>query len=214
MRCPSLETLTGYLRGLTVGIERTMLQEHLNSDCPHCQSNQRWLTDVQRVAMLDDSFEFPATVTTHIISWMPKKPAPTPLCTALAQLLFDSFVPQPLTEMRAAVTPDAKADASEARQLLYQVDNFDVDFRLEKTERASTCEYELIGQVLLKLDNASVSMEGHSVRLWWDEKNPLHAITDTEGIFRFTGLPSATYQLEITLPEIIIQIPSLIIGEN
>ena len=150
MRCPSLDKLTDYLRGFGVVTERAQMQEHLATGCPTCQQNQRWLLEVQQIASLDDSFEFPEAITAHIVSWLPAKvpakPAARPLRTLIAQLLFDSFTPLPLAEARAAAVLDAPTDAAAGRQLLYHVEGYDVDLRLEKMAEADS--YDLLGQVL------------------------------------------------------------------
>lgn len=211
MRCPSLDHLADYLRGLVVGTERATITDHLSSECPHCLQNQQWLLEVKRIAPLDDSFEFPEMITAHIVAWMPKKPVRTPLRTLIAQLLFDSFAPQPLAEVREAAVSNAQADAFAARQLLYQVEGFDVDVRLEKSEDAHS--YELIGQILQQND-AATPLAGHTVQLWEQEQNPLLASTDEEGLFRFTGLLPETYQLRIMLPQAVIEIAEIVIGEG
>lgn len=207
MRCLSLDHLTDFLRGLVVGTERARIQDHLATGCQHCQQNQQWLLEVKRIAPLDDSFEFPAALTNHILSWMPAKPTieRTPLRTLIAQLLFDSFAPLSLAEARSAVVMDA--GASVGRQLLYQVEQYDVDLRIEKVADA----YELLGQVLRE-DPKSAELTGLTVHLEGGE-TPVHStVTDAEGMFRFIGLTPKAYQLSIVLGEDMIEIPNLVMS--
>ncbi len=211
MRCLSLDHLTDFLRGLVVGTERARIQEHLASGCPHCLQNQQWLLEVKRIAPLDDSFEFPAALTAHILSWMPAKPTVerTPLRTLIAQLLFDSFAPLPLAEARSAAVMDANAGTSVGRQLLYQVEQYDVDLRIEKNVEA----YELLGQVLLENLNQS-ELTGLSVYLRDDETPVRSTMTDAEGMFRFTHLAPKSYQLNIVLGEDMIEIPNIVMSNQ
>lgn len=206
MQCPSLELLTDFLRALVVGTERTAIQDHLATGCTRCQHNQQWLLEVKRIAPLDDSFEFPEALTARIIAYMPAKPARerTPLRTLIAQLLFDSFALRPLAEVRSAAIAEANAGASVGRQLLYQVEGYDVDLRIEKMVDA----YELLGQVLPENPTGAEPV-GLSVHLRRDESLRLSTATDTEGMFRFTHLQPETYQLQIILGEYIIEIPEI-----
>ncbi|MBL8203585.1 MAG: hypothetical protein JNM09_05090 [Blastocatellia bacterium] len=210
MRCPSLDRLTDYLRGFGVGTERATIQEHLNMGCPDCQQNQQWLLAVKRIAPLDDSFEFPAAVTAHILSWMPTKPVRTPLRTLLAQLIFDSFAAPPLAEVRSATMADAQADSFVARQLLYQVDGIDVDLRIEKA--ADAASFELLGQVL-RQDVPQADLAGQVVHLWQDDIPPIAVNLDAEGMFRIASLSPEIYELRVTLPDGVIAIPEITIGE-
>lgn len=210
MKCPSLDHLTDYLRGLVVGTERAQIQQHLTTGCSSCLHNQQWLLEVKRIAPLDDSFEFPEALTAHIISWMPAKPARTPLRTLIAQLLFDSFAPPALAGARATTMTNPSPDAFAGRQLLYQVEGFDVDLRIEKADNAKS--FELMGQVLQQ-DAAVADLSGRMVHLWLDENRPVTTSTDGEGMFRFSQLPPEIYELRIVLPEGIIEIPEVSVGE-
>jgi hypothetical protein len=205
MQCPSLETLTDYLRGLVVGNDRALLQEHLATGCPMCQQNQRWLREIQRIAPLDDSFAFPEAITAQIVAWMPMKPARTPLRTLIAQLLFDSFAPLPLAEARKVVVSETISDATAAQQLLYHVEGYDVDLRLEKVAEA----YELLGQVLAA-DQSELA--GLTVRLSGDDTTLRTTTTDAESMFRFTDLTPQAYQLRIELGANVIEVPDIRVG--
>lgn len=210
MRCPSLATLTDYLRGLATGAEHHAIREHLATDCPHCLQNQQWLLEVQRIAPLDNSFEFPAAVTNHILSWMPVKPERTPLRTLIAQLIFDSFTAQPLAEARSVALTDAQADSFAARQLLFQVEGIDVDLRIEKA--ADAASFELLGQVL-RQDVPHAALAGQVVHLWHDDDQPIAVNLDAEGMFKIGALPPEIYELRILLPDGVIAIPEISIGE-
>lgn len=211
MRCPSLATLTDYLRGLGTGTEHDAIREHLATECPHCLQNQQWLLEIRRIAPLDDSFEFPAAVTNHILSWVPVKPARTPLRTLIAQLIFDSFTAQPLAEARSATLTDAQADSFAARQFLYQVEGVDVDLRIEKAADATS--FELLGQVL-RQDVPNADLAGQFVHLWHDEHPPIVVNLDAEGVFKIGSLPPEIYELRILLPDSVIAIPEITIGED
>ena len=204
MRCPSLEKLTDFLRGLGAETERLRIQDHLATGCLSCEQNRQWLVEVKHLAVQDDSFDFPAALTAHIIAWMPAKSARTPLRTLVAQLLFDSFAPPSLAEARAAVGLDADSSTMAGRQLLYEVEDYNVDLRIEKIVDA----YELLGQVLPE-DPTSTELVGLSVQLRRDESSVVSTTTDTEGMFRFTDLMPNTYELCIVLGEDMIEIPEL-----
>jgi hypothetical protein len=208
MQCPSLEKLTDFLRGLVLETEGAAIQAHLATGCPRCQHNQQWLLEVKRIAPLDDSFDFPAALTARIIAWMPAKasvkPERTPLRTLIAQLLFDSFAPLPLAEARSAAVVDVNAGTSAGRQLLFQVEGYAVDLRIEKM--ADT--YELLGQVLPD-DSASPALARLVVHLGAEENEADLTHTDAEGMFRFTALEPKDYALRIVLGEDIIEIPEI-----
>lgn len=214
MQCPTLELLTDFLRDLVMGPERATIQDHLATGCPRCQQNQEWLGEVKRIAPLDNSFEFPEALTARIIAWMPTKmptkmsakPAAerTPLRTLIAQLLFDSFAPPPMAEARFAAVMDENVSSSVGRQLLYQVEDYNVDLRIEKNADA----YELLGQVLPE-DPTSTELAGLSVQLRRAEIAGVTAITDAEGMFRFTDLMPNSYELRIVLGENTIEIPEI-----
>ncbi len=206
MRCPSLEKLTDFLRDAVVGTERATIQAHLAAGCPSCQHNQQWLLEVKRIAPLDDSFAFPAELTARILAWMPaaQPPTRTPLRTLIAQLLFDSFAPLPLAEARSATSVDVTAGASTGRQLLYQVEGYAVDLRLEKMAET----FDLLGQVLPE-DPDSPALAGCPVHLGWDEQDIHSTQTDAEGMFRLSVLPPNAYCLRIVLGEDVIEIPEI-----
>lgn len=200
MNCLSLEELLEYLHGAGAEAERAARAAHLETGCPQCLENQRWLLAVERLAAADDSITFPEQVIARVVSEFRKQAAARPpLRQLFVQLIFDSLFPQRLAPVRTA--PGSETPAI-SRQVLYRAEGYDIDLRFERSDETE----DLIGQV----------QAGHRapasplpVQLWRDNEQTFSTQTNARGIFRFTGIPAGSYQLKIQVPEGEISIPQM-----
>lgn len=200
MNCLSLEELFDYLRGQGAEAERAAIAAHLETGCPHCLENQRWLRAVERLAAEDDSITFPEQVIARVVSRFREQAASRPpLRQLIAQLIFDSLFPQRLAPVRSAAGSETPAVS---RQVLYRAEGYDIDLRFERHDETE----DLIGQVQA---GHSTTPANYPVQLWREDSAAFSTQTNARGIFRFTGIPAGSYQLKIQVPEGEISIPQM-----
>jgi hypothetical protein len=196
MTCLSWESLLSLIRGQTDEAGRAGIAAHL-ANCRRCQGNQQWLAEVLRLTAEDPPLRFPAEIRASVINQFRQQaaaiPAPPSKLKLVAQLIFDSLLPQPL----AAVRSESGDDEPPGRQMLYHADGYDIDLRFERGARKE--DYELIGQALA-LEQTGADVGALEVELLRDELVVTRAQTDERGLFRFVQIPAGVCDLRIILP--------------
>lgn len=189
----SYETLVDLVDGRIAPDQRAHYQSHL-SHCQQCATElnrvQRLLTRMNRDTSRDAP---PFAIARALQLFKPLAVAPPERHSWLALLRFDSGLsPMPAVGLRS--------EQATARQLLYNVNEYDLDLRIEP----SGATWSITGQLLGPTARGAVALVSAEQR--WQE--PLNDL----GEFSFSTLAVGEYQLIVTLPEADIAIPSLMLG--
>jgi hypothetical protein len=210
MNCLSLADLLDYLRGEADAPQRAAAAAHLSTGCPHCLANQKWLTELGRLASEDRSSEFPEPVIASVVARFKQQTAASrkPLRQLIAEVIFDSLFPQQLAPARSGVSSES---SEVSRQVLYHAEGYDIDLRFERAEDDQG--EDLIGQILASHKERAALVE-LTVQLLRDETEAARTQTSQRGIFRFTKIPAGACDLRIQVPEGEISIPRLSIARD
>jgi hypothetical protein len=208
MKCPTLNELTDYTRGLLADDSSVLIKEHLAAACRNCLDNLRWLEEVSNLARQDQSFEFPEVTIKHLVAWFTSQPARTlpSLRKLIAKLSFDSLSPNQFAPVRGNPAAGHATSPGANRQMLFQTEGYDIDLRFEAIEDSSN--EDLIGQILPQ-NEAEVIPAGVTVQLWHDEEQRMSTQTDQYGFFRFARIPLRAYELRIQVAAVEINIINL-----
>jgi hypothetical protein len=113
-----------YVRRVLPDEERRRMQAHLESGCARCAQRRAVWETVYRTGGRMVKREPPETAVLAAKAIFSQVRYPdAPLRVRIASLLFDSFLNAPLAGVRAT--------SSAARHLLYQVDSWSIDLRLD-----------------------------------------------------------------------------------
>jgi hypothetical protein len=208
MKCPTLNELADYTRGLLADDEYSVIKTHVMAGCRNCLENLRWIEEVAHLAREDRSFDFPEETIKGMVAWFKTQPthAPPSVRKLVAKLIFDSLSPDQLAPVRNQPAAGYSMIPAAKRQMLFQAERYDIDLRFEAIEDDSS--EDLIGQILPQ-DEAEEIPAGATVQLWHDEKEQMSTKTDSHGFFRFARIPSRNYGLKIHVAEVEINILDL-----
>lgn len=192
----AFEVLVDVAEGRTDSAFSTDAQSHL-ANCDQCRTT---LKSVERIvaAMRNDELQAPpAYVTERALQvFRPSEPPISAIETGLRSLLallrFDSGL-TPAYGMRSSPGQD--------RQLFFTVDEFDIDVRLEHNAGAWRVEGQLLGG-----DAAGTAELAGAEHHYTGELNDL-------GEFVFAGVRPDSYRLHITLPDVEISVPELVLTQ-
>lgn len=197
MQCPSLNSLLDSLRGQLPPSEHDAILKHLSMGCVTCQENHRWLEEVLQVTSEDELFQAPEETIQYLVArFNSQSTAASPsLAQYLAEMIFDSFVPQQL----AGVRSDSAAGAGfVGRQMLFQAAGYDIDLRVEQVQGAGAGD--MVGQILSRKQQPAEGV-ALSAQLLRDDVEISRAEADARGIFKFSRVPAGVYDLKIRVPE-------------
>lgn len=199
MDCPPLDALLDYSRQVLVPAESVQIAGHLQAGCRACWGNVGWLGEVVELTARDRSFDFSEDLIQGMVAWFKAQPVPSvpTLRKLVAQLIFDSLLPQQAAPVRGEAESSYVSPAT-GRQMLFQAEGYDVDLRFEAIEDETN--EDLIGQVLPQNQTQSL-LAGVIVELWQAEQTPRKMVTDQYGLFRFANIPSGVYDLKIQVVE-------------
>ena len=199
MACPTLEDIVDLQQGNLDGTRSAEIKAHFSMGCSTCSENYRFVQNVLDLTVRDDSFDFPEDTIQWTINQFKAAGATAPWQRQfLAQRIFDSFSPVRLAAVRSSPTRSLMS-----RQVLFRAGDYDIDIRLEATERDTSLQW--IGQILHK-QNGPGGVDGLGVRLVRlpepaGPMSDLQTATDSRGMFRLTDVPAGEYDLEIRVPE-------------
>ena len=189
MRHLTAETITTYIDGRALELERTAIDAHLTS-CTECVELEQEFKHLMTRLEQDSLFEPPA----ELVQWGVQlfQPVmqiePKGLPRFIASLVFDTFDQPMFAGIRRVGTPP--------RQLLFRAGQVDVDVKIEAME--ANDRVTLVGQVLSAgpkfLDNTPVKLESHGIVRY-------RTRTNVVGEFTFDEVPKDTYHLSVDLPE-------------
>lgn len=205
MKCPSFETIVGYLDGETGRPAPGEIGVHL-AQCGDCAGDRDWYERLRSLAATDDSITPPGWVFKQATKAFQDWASPAEVLNNLvrkagrviAQLVFDSGV-QP--------TPaGARSSAVDARQVLYRAEDFSIDLQIEPRDQ-SRCG--LAGQILRERDYEFESVADRPLTLVRDGAEVATTRTNARGEFAITSLDSGSYDLAIDTGDLNITIVGL-----
>lgn len=210
MACPTLNDLADFARGVATPASQAEIKAHLATNCPSCQEEQRWLSQVAQLAAQDQSADYPEWIIKRVLAqFVPQtQTAVATLRQFFAQLVFDSFAPQQLAQTRSG---GMGAGHATARQMLFQADGYDIDLRLEQNENGATDE--LLGQILPP-QQSGTELAGITVHLLKDGVGIQQTVTNTRGLFKFSQIPAGEYELKLQTSAGEIIICGLTVAQN
>lgn len=130
--------------------QEAQMQAHLNSGCAECAKIYRLWNLVAETAAREALYEPPRDVVQAVKAVFPfvQKLPILPRLAQSARMIFDSF--------REPLPVGVRGSGSEARHLLYEVDDFLIDLRLEHEEERRLA---VSGQIVPKRDGQARSTE-------------------------------------------------------
>jgi hypothetical protein len=140
MRHFSSEEWADFVRNTLKAKDKRAMQAHLEDGCKRCAGALAAWTRVRQMAVRESSYEPPEAAVKAMkgLIAIHGRPAPAPI----AKLLFDSLL--------APATAGVRSAATVARQMLYGIEDYRVDLRLEPN--FDTDQVLLVGQVLNAAD--------------------------------------------------------------
>lgn len=146
--------LVDLVEGRVSDADRAQMMRHLDT-CQHCQAEVAHLARLINLMRNDRSQDAPAVVIARAVQLFQPQPtstAPNLLQRITATLRFDSAQFAPALGIRAA--PEGQPPP--ARQLLYSVDQHDLDIRITP----AGADWIVSGQVLSPIDAGYVELHG------------------------------------------------------
>jgi anti-sigma factor RsiW len=193
---PSFATLTDLVDQRMTPAEMEQIRHHIET-CATCAAEARVIAELVDVMRTDISVAAPPDVvarakrTLRVHEVQPTSP-PSVIRRIVAALSFDSAGTQPLMGVRAT--------RAEGRQLLYHAEPFDIDLRLERTDRSWT----LAGQVLGPCEGGEIEVYDANQRVV-AELNPFCE-------FSLSPLTSGTWTLVLHLAQAHIEVSPIELG--
>ena len=202
MKCVGFERLIDYLDGRLSDEESRLVAEHLAQGCGRCAADSRWYGLLASLKGLPEPAEPPAWVFKRAVRLFENRPRTEKVAKraarAAATLIFDSLS-QP-------VLAGARSGAAPSRHLLYSVDDYSIDLRIESADEAGV---NLIGQVLSTSESGFDAVAGIAIELAREGKTVSSAVTDEIGAFIMNRIGSGEYDLQIDLRGLVIDVEGL-----
>jgi hypothetical protein len=178
-------TLIDYHDHALAGSELAALESHLTEPCEQCRENAQRAAELLAVfSQPDRTVAPPADVVRRAVSAFASWPPRPSLTRIVASLLFDNFRQAPLAAVRGA---------TRSRQLLFSVEDVDVDLQITPELYGAT----LLGQVL---SNQPATFEAVPIVRLYRHGEVIHAAaSDPQGQFAFYSVMPGTYDLGVML---------------
>jgi len=203
--CPDFENLLDYFQQLLPTEDALIIQHHLAS-CLHCQQELVQVQILLADLRVDAAIVVPAQAHHQAValyrSLKPKVTALSGWRKLLANLVFDTGLEVSSAGLRAetSVTPSRNL-----RQLLYSVENGEIEIDLQLHTTTPPGHFDVIGQVL-----GSNSYERRVELIRQGQSKILETLADAESFtFRFQDLPGGVYQLKLYCDEDVIEVSSI-----
>ena len=202
MKCVGFERLIDYLDGRLSDEDGRLVAEHLAQGCGRCEADSRWYGLLASMKGMPEPPEPPAWIFKRAVRLFEKSPPAGKVAKrtarAAARLIFDSLSQPALAGARSGAAP--------SRHLLYAVDDYSIDLRIEATDEA---RINLIGQVLSTTESGFDAVSGIAIGLAREGKTVSSAVTDEIGAFMIRRVGSGEYNLQIDLRGRIIDVEGL-----
>jgi anti-sigma factor RsiW len=193
MPCPSDELLAAFAAGDLEPDERALVEAHLAAGCASCAGDLAAVTRLRRLASDDLAPEPPPWVLARA-ERIPGEARERGLFARLyrtAELVVDTF--------RGPLPVGARATAGGTRQLLYHVDDYDVDVRIAP---AGDGLAHISGQLLPPSDGAAAESDVRAeVLLSHPTLGVVSRATNALGEFDFGAVEAASYALVVETAE-------------
>ena len=204
MKCVGFERLIDYLDGRLSDEDRRLVAEHLAQGCRRCEEDSRWYGLLASMKGVPESPEPPAWVFKRAVRLFENSPRTGNVAKrtarGAARLIFDSLSQPALAGARSGAAP--------SRHLLYAVDDYSIDLRIEATDEA---RINLIGQVLSTTESGFDAVSGIAIGLAREGETVSSAVTDEIGAFIISRIGSGEYNLQIDLRGRIIDVEGLLV---
>ncbi|RMG53077.1 MAG: carboxypeptidase regulatory-like domain-containing protein, partial [Acidobacteria bacterium] len=193
MKCPSMEQLLAFSRGLLSGQEGRSIQTHLDEGCRSCQTRFRQVQEVSQCVDRWDLRSPPEWLRRQalgLFDWRRSKSRHAGVKRILGMLVLDSLAQRAL--------PGHRPVRPMSRHMLYRAGEVDIDLCIAPGE--SPGSVRLTGQAnpidgaLAKVAHARIDLIRHQHMVATATANPF-------GWFRLDGIPEGTYDLRIALPD-------------
>jgi hypothetical protein len=171
--------------------------------CPECLEKTNWLNGVLRSVRTELQYEPPDWSVANVIRlYRLRRPRAVRFAEqVVATLIYDSFNDSLPFGMRQRDLP--------ARQTLYQVEDFQLDLRVQVTGDDTGL---IVGQIIS--ESPDVSVKGVGIALSHDGKLIGATETNALGEFVFEDLPKAEYELIVQFGERLLQLLKLPLGKQ
>ena len=202
MKCVGFERLIDYLDGRLSDEEGRLVAEHLAQGCGRCEADSRWYGLLAAMRGVAEPVEPPAWVFKRAVRLFENRPRTGNVAKraarAAAKLIFDSLSQPALVGARSGAAP--------SRHLLYSVDDYSIDLRIEPADEALV---NLIGQVLSTSESGFDAVAGIAIDLAREGTPVSSAVTDDMGAFIMDHIGSGDYDLQIDLRGLVIDVEDL-----
>jgi hypothetical protein len=200
MTCPSKEFLVGFAARDLAAEATDAIRAHLADGCSACERELASLAELRRLAepaLLED----PPSWVLRRAETIPGEVRENRLSRYLgtvARLVFDTF--------RDPLPQGARAAAATNRQMLFRVDDYDVDVRVEA---AGASRFRVSGQVLPGPDRPLEDVAGAEVGIVTEGRTVALCATNEIGEFAFDSLGTGDYSLAIDVNEEILLVEGI-----
>ena len=187
----SLEKWVDFARDVLREDEKAKMQNHLETGCKTCRKELSLWRRLQQTAQREPAYEPPdgAVRTVQAIFENQRAHRQPARKSQVAALLFDSF--------RTPLPAGVRSSGSASRQLLYSVESYRVDLRIEPQMNSENVV--LIGQVLNSTDPEE-RVSGAPVTLVKGKKVFAESVTSSFGEFQLDCRLEGGFRLGVTLP--------------
>jgi hypothetical protein len=199
MRHFSLEKWADFVRDVVGQEERNAMQNHLETGCKECAKEFRTWKRIHEAARREDAYRPPERVVRTVkgLGALHGRTEVSRMKASIAQLLFDSS--------RSPLPAGVRSGSVAARQLLYGVNNYRVDLRIQPQEDSD--KVAVIGQILNSSDPDQAMGPLHVV-LRKGKKIIAESVTNQFGEFHLECDLENSLNLQAGLPHgQVIQIP-------
>jgi hypothetical protein len=177
-----------YARRLLPADQHQRMESHVSSGCARCTKLLAiWKAVHQTGSRLSQDDPPDAAVRAVKAAFGQRRTQDAPLEIRFAALLFDSFVNAPLAAVRSG--------SSTARHLLYQVETWTIDLRVEEDGERVTID----GQVLDSTAGGGPALAGE-ITLMRGESEQSRTSTNEFGEFQLVGAGATDLQIHVEIP--------------
>ena len=201
MGCPTFASLVDLVDDLLSPAERQEIEAHLAGGCPRCHETVVWLRhSIPRLGVANDASMPPQAVIERARGiFRPRRTAPQRE-RHTAFLRFDTS--------RQPLAAGVRHAGRSQRQLLYSLDNLDIDIQIERTTPQM---WRIVGQVL-PVRSAPDDVAGVRISLSSSSQAILDEAANQWGEFVIRDVPLGLYDLEISLRDRDIVVENLRVG--